>query len=121
MKVTSNADWFKKLAGAVRIIVDDLGGAMVMTRERLNHAVVEVDPSLVGCPPYVLSHLTCALKPRQGLHSRAIGVIEQVLIIFDPKVVPDADSALSRCQQNGLPEDVEICLIEAGLREVVPA
>ena len=66
--------------------------------------------------------LYTSLWPREGLRSRTYGKASQVLIIFDPRVVPDVEAALLLCEDHyGITDDVEICLMEAGFVRTVPA
>lgn len=111
----SDAFWFDRLARTVREIIDESGGAAVMTRQAWAEAARQEDPGLARCPQRVFEHMACALSYRQGLKSvRWHDDCAAVLLIFDPAVHADPRLAREHCERYGLSDEVIIALADAG-------
>lgn len=112
--VADNAYWFARTAQAIRDIVDEHGGAVIMTRPELCEAVMEEDPHLSECHKEtmetIFQHITCCLK-RVSLACCAYqGLDPSVLLIFDVKMSDDAAKAYA--EEQGLSEAVQIELFD---------
>ena len=83
MAEQNKAYWFQRMAQAVRDIIDEHGGAVVMTRSELIEAIVEEDSGMGECPDVVLEHLACGLR-RTNLGACSYRNNDpNVLLIFD--------------------------------------
>lgn len=120
MPMADQAYWFARTAQAVRDVIDEHGGAVIMTRSELCEAVREEDSHLSECPPeamrIVSAHITCCLK-RVGLVSCAYrGIDPSVLLIFDMRMTDS--EARTHAKTDGLSDAVQIELFERQLAEV---
>lgn len=107
----TKAYWFNRMAQAVRDIVDEHGGAVLMTRFELIEAIVQEDGDMGNCPDAVFDHLTC------GLRRTNLGVCSyqdndpNVLLVFDN--LKGEEYARAKCPENEHSEAVELYLLGA--------
>jgi hypothetical protein len=119
MSKKSPSQWFIIVAQAVRDEVDRNSGAIVYDKDTLRELLTDRDAELLRCPESVWEHLTCPLRPRQGLIAQAYhGLHGDILLVFDPDVFKTDEAARKHCNDMGLPPDVVIMLREL---EAVPA
>ena len=111
--------WFDRTAQAIRDIVDEHGGAIIMTRAELCDAILEEDPHLAECPAGVMRtisrRITCCLR-RRNMASRGYVSDKKILLVFDAGMTPDA--ARAHAEADGLSDAVQIELFKRQLLEV---
>lgn len=117
--MADTAYWFARTAQAVRDVIDEHGGAIIMTRTELCEAVQEEDPHISECPEEVMQtiskHITCCLR-RVGLACCAYqGIDPSVLLIFDQGMGEDV--ARKHAEADGVSDAVHIELFEHQLAE----
>lgn len=109
------SQWFQQVADAVRLIVDDCGGAIVVTRESLREDAIVDNRALEACPQTIWDHLTCTLGPRGGgLKSEIFGNgSDGALLIHDPGVHANSAMAMRHVlKMGGIPPDVHIARLD---------
>ena len=110
----SNVNWQWELtARAVGDIVEEHGGAVVMTRAELVEAIQEEDSRLVGCSQTIAEHITCCLR-RVGLTSRSFGYggkDPNILLIWDEQKMT-GEEARDKVKRDGVSDAVRIELFE---------
>lgn len=121
------SNWFGCIAKAVADVVDDCGGAVVMTKQQLVEAAQQVDAALLRCPEKVKEHVLCALPHRVGLRTVAFNYRHYqsplrgtcgVVLVYDPKIHADDTHARMHCVREGLPglsDEVVNELMEMGV------
>lgn len=109
-----HSQWFQQVADAVRLIVDDCGGAIVATRESLREDAIVGNRELEACPQTIWKHFTCALGPRGGLRSESFDSgPDGPLVIYDPRVHADSATAMRHVMKmGGIPPDVHIARLD---------
>ena len=111
MAEQDNAYWFLRMAEAVRDIIKEHGGAIVMTRPELIEAIVEEDSGMGECPDVVFEHLTCGLRRKKLGACSYRNNDPDVLLIFD--TTRGEEYARNRYAHEERSEAVELYLLDA--------
>ena len=110
MQEMQNQQWFRLIGKAVRVIVDDTaGGVVLFTREGLLEEACSVDERLKGCPAAVKDHFTLPLNGvglKSGPYNEGCG---EIVTIFDPKRCANLEEARRRVKKS---PEVKIRLAE---------
>lgn len=105
MQEMQNQQWFRLIGKAVRVIVDDTaGGVVLFTREGLLEEACSVDERLKGCPAAVKDHFTL---PLNGVGLKSGPYVSEdgtVVVIYDPDDCANLEAARNWAKEHLSPE-----------------